>query len=83
MSTTDNPAPDARREREERALDALIVLCLRTPVDDDDDIDPRHLPELTNEECKAMDALGPPEEFVARMRAEADRRAAMEAASDA
>ena len=43
-------------EREERALDALIVSQLRaTP---DDEIDVEHLPELTDEEREALDSLG-------------------------
>lgn len=42
-------------EREQRALDALIVSQLRAC--DETDVD--HLPELTDEERKALDSLGP------------------------
>lgn len=43
--------------REERALDALIVSQLRAT--DNDEVDAEHLPELTDEERKALDSLGP------------------------
>lgn len=42
-------------EREERAIDALIVSQLRAC----DETDPNHLPELTDEEREALDSLGP------------------------
>jgi hypothetical protein len=54
----------ARVEREERALDAIIVSCLRCP-DDDGDLDTDRLPELTDEDRAAMDALGP--DFIDRL----------------
>lgn len=41
-------------EREERALDALIVSQLRAC----DETDVNHLPELTDEEREALDSLG-------------------------
>lgn len=48
-------------EREQRALDALIVSQLRAC--DETDVD--HLPELTDEEREALDSLGP--DFVDRL----------------
>jgi hypothetical protein len=42
-------------EREQRALDALIVSQLRAC----DETDVNHLPELTDEEREALDSLGP------------------------
>jgi hypothetical protein len=54
----------ARVEREERALDAIIVSCLRCP-DDDGDVDAGSLPELTDEDRAATDALGP--DFIDRL----------------
>ena len=50
-----------RREREERALDALLVSVLRMPDDDD----PKWLPELTAADRAALDAL--PADFVDRL----------------
>ena len=50
-------------EREERALDALIVSQLRATRDDE--IDVEHLPELNDEEREALDSLGP--NFVERL----------------
>ncbi len=43
-------------EREQRALDALIVSQLRAH---EDEVDVEHLPELTDEEREAMDSFGP------------------------
>jgi hypothetical protein len=51
-----------RRLREERALDALLVLCLRGPVTEPDLLD---LPALTEGDRAALDALGP--DFVDRL----------------
>lgn len=48
-------------EREQRAIDALIVSQLRAC----DETDPNHLPELTDEEREALDSLGP--DFVDRL----------------
>jgi len=50
-------------EREERALDALIVSQLRATQDDETDVE--HLPELTDEEREALDSLG--SDFVERL----------------
>lgn len=50
-------------EREERALDALIVSQLRGTQDDE--IDVEHLPELTNKEREALDSFG--DDFVDRL----------------
>ena len=55
----------SRREREERAEDALLVSLLRRVDKDDDYIDPEHLPQLTDEDRAALDALGP--DFVDRL----------------
>jgi hypothetical protein len=44
-------------EREERALDALLVTTLRRIEKDDELIDPEKLPELTEEERAAMSVL--------------------------
>ena len=41
-------------EREQRALDALIVSQLRAR---EDEVDVEHLPELTDEEREAMDSF--------------------------
>ena len=48
----------SKREREERAADALLVSLLRRVDKDDDFIDPKHLPQLTEEEKAAMETLG-------------------------
>jgi hypothetical protein len=48
----------SRREREERALDALLVSILRRVDKDDDIVEPDKLPQLTDEEKAAMNALG-------------------------
>lgn len=48
----------SKQEREERAADALIVSLLRRVDKDDDYIDPKHLPQLTEEDRGAVDALG-------------------------
>jgi hypothetical protein len=45
------------REREERAVDALLISALRQK-DSEGDVDAKHLPELTEEEEAAMKALG-------------------------
>lgn len=52
-----------KREREERALDALLVSVLRRG--DDDIIEPDKLPELTEAEKAAMNSLGP--DFIDRI----------------
>lgn len=49
---------ESNREREEQAADALLVLLLRRVDGSDEDIDPKHLPQLTPEERAAVDALG-------------------------
>src|SRR5262245_13536465 len=49
----------SRRAREERALDALLVSILRRVDKDDDIVEPEKLPQLTEEEKAAMNALGP------------------------
>jgi hypothetical protein len=48
----------SRREREERALDALLVSILRRVDKDDDITELDKLPQLTEEEKVAMNALG-------------------------
>jgi hypothetical protein len=48
----------SRRDREERALDALLVSILRRVEKDDDIVEPEKLPQLTEEEKTAMNALG-------------------------
>ncbi len=48
----------SRREREELALDALLVSILRRVDKDDDITEPDKLPQLTEEEKAAMNALG-------------------------
>lgn len=58
-------AESSRKEREERAADALLVSLLRRVDRDDDYIDPKHLPQLTDEERAAVDALGA--DFVDRL----------------
>jgi len=55
----------SRRELEERAEDALLVSLLRRVDKDDDYIDPKHLPQLTDEDRAALDALG--SDFVDRL----------------
>jgi hypothetical protein len=55
----------SRREQEERALDALLVSLLRKIDKDDDIVDPKMLPELTEEEKVAMNKLG--DEFIDRI----------------
>jgi hypothetical protein len=55
----------SKKEREERAADALIVSLLRRVDKDDDFIDPKHLPQLTEEDRAAVDALGA--DFVDRL----------------
>jgi hypothetical protein len=49
---------EGRREREERALDALLVSILRRVDKDDDIVEPDKLPKLTDEEKAVMNALG-------------------------
>jgi hypothetical protein len=49
----------SKREREERAVDALLVSLLRRVDKDDDYIDPKHLPQLTDDDKAALAALGP------------------------
>jgi hypothetical protein len=55
----------SKREREERALDALLVSALRRVDKDDDTIDTNQLPQLTEDEKAAMNALG--NDFVKRL----------------
>lgn len=47
----------SRRDREERALDALLVSILRRVDKDDDIVEPEKLPQLTEEEKAAMNSL--------------------------
>jgi hypothetical protein len=49
---------DSKREREERALDALLISALRRADKDGDEIDPKRLPKLSEAERAAMNALG-------------------------
>jgi len=49
---------ESRREREERAVDALLVSILRRVDKDEDITEPDKLPLLTDEEKAAMNALG-------------------------
>jgi hypothetical protein len=49
---------DTKKDREERAFDALLVSVLRRVDKDDDDIDPKHLPQLTDDDKAALAALG-------------------------
>lgn len=63
----------ANRDREDEALDALIVLALSGIPDDelvplDEDV------ALADEDRAAMEALGTPEEFIARMQEEYKRQ---------
>jgi len=56
----------SRREREELALDALLVSILRRVDKDDDIVGPDKLPQLTEEEKAAADKqLGP--DFIDRI----------------
>ncbi len=48
----------SRREREERAVDALLVSILRRVDKDDDIIEPEKLPQLTEEDKAVMNSLG-------------------------
>jgi len=48
----------SKQERNQRALDALIVSQLRRH-EDGDEADLEHLPRLTAEEKQALDSLGP------------------------
>jgi hypothetical protein len=48
----------SKRDREERALDALLVSILRRVDKDDDIVEPDRLPQLTDEEKAAMNQLG-------------------------
>lgn len=54
-----------KREREERALDALLVSALRRDDIEGADVDPKRLPTLTAEEKAAMNSLGT--DFVKRL----------------
>src|SRR5262245_38620783 len=45
-------------EREARALDALLVWALRQEGKEGDEVDPKRLPKLTEEERTALSALG-------------------------
>jgi hypothetical protein len=55
----------SRREREERALDALLVSILRRVDKDDDIVEPDMLPQLTDEEKVALNELG--DDFIDRI----------------
>ncbi len=55
----------SKREREERALDALLVSALRRVDKDDDIIETDKLPQLTEEEKAAMNSLAP--DFIDRI----------------
>ena len=55
----------SKREREERAADALLVSLLRRVDKDDDYIDPKHLPQLTEDDKASLAALGT--DFVDRL----------------
>jgi hypothetical protein len=55
----------SKREREELALDALLVSTLRRVDKDDDIVAPDKLPQLTEEEKAAMNALAP--DFIDRI----------------
>ena len=46
------------KEREEPAVDALLVSALRQQESEGTDVDAKNLPQLTNEEKAAMTALG-------------------------
>ena len=46
------------KEREERAVDALLVSALRQQDSEGTDVDAKNLPQLTEEEKAAMKALG-------------------------
>ena len=46
------------KEREERAVDALLVSALRQNENEGDDVDAKTLPQLTEKEKAAMNALG-------------------------
>jgi hypothetical protein len=65
----------ADRDREDAALDALIVWALRGEPDFDD-IDMDLLPELDDEDRAALESLGTPEEVVERAMQEVRRREA-------
>ncbi|MHC4401370.1 MAG: hypothetical protein ACYTG0_16995 [Planctomycetota bacterium] len=54
----------SERDREDRALDALIASQLRWEGDRDKS-EKEHLPQLTEADCRAMDALG--EDLVERL----------------
>jgi hypothetical protein len=55
----------SRREREERALDALLVSILRKIDKDDEIVEQDKLPQLTEEERAAMNTLG--DDFIDRI----------------
>lgn len=55
----------SNREKEERAADALLISALRQVNTNEDRIDPKCLPALTDEERAAMNALG--SDFVQRL----------------
>lgn len=55
----------SKREREERAMDALLVSLLRRVDKEEDYIDPKHLPELSADERAASISLGT--DFVERL----------------
>src|SRR4051812_19578474 len=46
------------KEREERAVDALLISALRQQDSEGTDVDAKNLPQLTEEEKAAMKALG-------------------------
>ena len=51
-------SPGGKREREERALDALLVSALRRDSQDAERVDPDRLPQLNEDEKAALNALG-------------------------
>jgi hypothetical protein len=59
-----NEGGTADADKEERALDALLVSLLRLQ-DDGGEPDVEHLPELTAKEKAALDMLGP--DFIKRL----------------
>jgi len=54
-----------KRDREELALDALLVSALRRADKDEDTVDPDRLPQLTEEEKVAAEGLG--NDFIKRL----------------
>ena len=56
---------ESKKEREDRALDALLISALRRADNDSDEVDPKRLPKLCEAERTAMNALG--SDFVQRL----------------